>query len=105
MKWLNNLKKKWKIKDNLQLLIIFIVFGITGSLSLIVSEPLLKHMGLNEETMNPWIFTPLKLVLIFPVYQILILIIGWAFGQIKFFWAFEKKMLSSMGLSRFFKLK
>ena len=102
MKWLNNLKKKWEIKNNLQLIIIFIVFGITGSLSVVVSNPLLDFIGLDKEMMNPWIFTPLRILLVFPVYQILILIIGGAFGQIKFFWAFEKKMLSKMGLSRFF---
>ena len=62
----------------------------------------LIYIGLKKEVINPWIFIPLKLLLIFPVYQILILIIGTIFGQFKFFWEFEKKMLSKMGFSRFF---
>jgi len=102
MKWLNNLKTKWNITSNFQLTIIFIVFGITGSLSVVVSDPLLNLIGLEKNMMSPWIFTPLRLLIVFPVYQVLILIIGAAFGQFNFFWIFVKKMLSSMGLSRLF---
>jgi hypothetical protein len=101
MKWLNNLKAKWNIQSNFQLVIIFIVFGITGTLSVEVGDPILDFIGLKKEVINPWIFIPLKILLIFPVYQILILIIGTIFGQFKFFWEFEKKMLSKMGFSRF----
>jgi hypothetical protein len=67
-----------------------------------VGDPILDFIGLKKEVINPWIFIPLKILLIFPVYQILILIIGTIFGQFKFFWEFEKKMLSKMGFSRFF---
>jgi hypothetical protein len=102
MKWLNNLKAKWNIQSNFQLVIIFIVFGITGTLSVEVGDPILDFIGLKKEVINPWIFIPLKILLIFPVYQILILIIVTIFGQFKFFWEFEKKMLSKMGFSRFF---
>ena len=102
MKWLNNLKTKWNITSNFQLTIIFIVFGITGSLSVVVSDPLLNLIGLDKDMMSTWIFTPLRLLIVFPVYQILILIIGAAFGQFNFFWNFVKKMLSRMGLSRLF---
>ena len=102
MKWLNNLKTKWNITSNFQLTIIFIVFGITGSLSVVVSDPLLNLIGLEKDMMSPWIFTPLRLLIVFPIYQVLILIIGAAFGQFTFFWNFVKKMLSSMGFSRLF---
>ena len=102
MKWLKNLKNKWNITNNFQLVIIFIVFGITGSLSVVVSDPLLYFIGLEKDSISPWVFTPLRLLIIFPVYQVLILIIGAAFGQFNFFWTFVKKMLSRMGFSRLF---
>ena len=102
MKWLNNLKTKWNIKSNFSLVIILIVFAITGSLSLVVSDPILRLIGLEKDTMSPWLFTPLRLLIVFPVYQVLILIIGAAFGQFNFFWEFVKKMLSKMGFSRLF---
>jgi|TARA_B110000238_G_C15815526_1_gene306267 uncharacterized membrane protein len=102
MKWFENLKTKWNIKSNFSLVIILIVFAITGSLSLVVSDPILRLIGLEKDTMSPWLFTPLRLLIVFPVYQVLILIIGAAFGQFNFFWEFVKKMLSKMGFSRLF---
>ena len=104
MEWMNRLKLKWGIKSNFQIILILIVFSITGSLSLVVSDPILEIVGLDKETVNPWIFTPLKILIVFPVYQVLILIIGFLFGQFKFFWQFEKKMLIKMGFSKYFNL-
>ena len=93
MKWIEKLKDKWGIKSNFQIILILIVFAITGSLSLVVSDPILNFIGLEKENVSSWIFTPLRLIIVFPVYQILILIVGFFFGQFKFFWNFEKKML------------
>ena len=105
MEWMNKLKLKWGIESNFQIILILIVFAITGSLSLVVSDPILQFIGLSKDSVNPWIFTPLRLIIVFPVYQVLILIIGFLFGQFKFFWHFEKKMLIKMGLSKYFNLK
>ncbi|HCO85018.1 MAG TPA: diacylglyceryl transferase, partial [Arenibacter sp.] len=44
------------------------------------------------------IYLTFRILLIFPIYQFLLVIYGWLFGQFKFFWEFEKKMLSRMGL-------
>jgi|TARA_B100001175_G_C19109578_1_gene449028 hypothetical protein len=104
MEWMNKLKLKWGIESNFQIILILIVFAITGSLSLVVSDPILNFIGLEKENVNPWIFTPLRLIIVFPVYQVLILIIGFVFGQFKFFWQFEKKMLIKMGFSKYFNL-
>ena len=105
MQWMKKLKLKWGIKSNFQIILILIVFAITGSLSLVVSDPMLNLIGLEKENVNPWIFTPLRLIIVFPVYQVLILIVGFVFGQFKFFWNFEKKMLIKMGLSKYFNLE
>ena len=104
MQWMNKLKLKWGIESNFQIIIILIVFAITGSLSLVVSDPMLNFIGLEKESVSPWIFTPLRLIIVFPVYQVLILIVGFVFGQFKFFWQFEKKMLIKMGFSKYFNL-
>tara|TARA_B100000767_G_scaffold13303_1_gene12816 strand:+ start:924 stop:1229 length:306 start_codon:yes stop_codon:yes gene_type:complete len=98
---MNKLKEKWGIKSNFQIIIILIVFAITGSLSLVVSDPVLNFIGLNKESMSAWLFIPLRLLIVFPIYQILILLIGAFFGQFKFFWSFEKKMLYRMGFKKF----
>ena len=43
-----------------------------------------------------------SILLIFPVYQILLVAFGWLFGQFKFFWNMEKKMLRRLGLGFLF---
>lgn len=95
-------KERWGIKSNLQLAIIFIVFAITGSTSAWLSKPFCFWLGILKEDLEYW-FTPIRLILIFPIYQVLLVVIGFLFGQFKFFWAFEKKMLKRMGFGFFFK--
>ena len=94
-------KTKWGIKSNLQLIIILVVFAITGSCSLFVTEPLLNFLNISEENLRPWLYRLLKVIIIFPAYNILIIIIGAIFGQFSFFWNFVKKMLSRIGLNFF----
>ncbi len=99
---MNKLKQRWGVKTNLQLTTIFIVFAITGSASAWLSKPFCLWLGITNEDLGYW-FTPVRLLLIFPIYQVLLVSIGFLFGQFKFFWAFEKKMLRSMGLGFLFK--
>ena len=42
MNYLKKLKNKWGIKSNLQLLVIFFVFGLTGSISMKLTSPTLS---------------------------------------------------------------
>lgn len=100
---MQKLKERWGISSNFQLTLIFIVFAITGSSSVYVAKPFLKLIGLQlanfpEEWWGTTIYWILRILLIFPFYQILLVIYGWLFGQFKFFWAFEKKMLKRIGL-------
>jgi hypothetical protein len=90
--FMNRLKEKWQITSNLQLAIIFIVFAITGSTASKIAAPVVHFFGIYSET-NPILYWPLRIILIFPLYQVLLVLFGWIFGQFKFFWAFEKKML------------
>jgi len=94
---MQGLKKRWGIRSNLQLTIIFIVFALTGSASAWLSRPFCLWLGITKEDIGFW-FTPVRLLMIFPIYQILLVFIGTLFGQFQFFWTFEKKMLRSMKL-------
>lgn len=99
---MEKLKKRWGITSNIQLSIIFIVFAITGTASAWLSKPLCSWVGIVKENLGFW-FTPFRLLLIFPIYQVLLVLIGFVFGQFRFFWAFEKKMLRGMRLGFLFK--
>ncbi|WP_081211654.1 DUF6787 family protein [Salegentibacter sediminis] len=99
---MNKLKKRWGINSNWQILIIFIVFAITGSSATKLAGPVTDFIGLSSET-TPWaIYWGVRILLIFPIYQILLVGFGWLFGQFEFFWAFEKKMLSRLGFAKIF---
>ncbi|HEA29102.1 MAG TPA: prolipoprotein diacylglyceryl transferase [Leeuwenhoekiella sp.] len=97
------LKNKWQVDARWELIAIFIVFAITGSTAGRVSSPIMQALGLGSDAISGWLYWPLRIILIFPLYQVLLIIIGWIFGQYKFFYAFEKKMLSRMGLGFLFK--
>ena len=82
-------------------MVIFIVFGITGSTSAKIAGPIVEFLGVTQENTSGWIYWPVRILLIFPVYQVLLIIFGWIFGQFQFFWAFEKKMLRRLGFAKF----
>lgn len=99
---MDKLKQRWGIDSNFQIAIIILVFAINGSFAAWVAKPVTEFFGLSSETTNPYIlYLTLRILLIFPIYQITLPIVGWFFGQFKFFWDFEKKMLRRIGLGRF----
>ncbi|HLV69181.1 MAG TPA: DUF6787 family protein [Xanthomarina sp.] len=95
------LKNKWEVNYKWELIRIFIVFAITGTSSLFVGKPIIKWLGITKENLNIVVYWVLYVIIGLIFYQILLLCIGWLFGQFKFFWEFEKKMLHKMGLKRF----
>lgn len=104
---MKKLKERWGIQSNFQLVIIFVVFAITGSLSAYLAKPVLNYIGLSREVFpehffGGFFYYSLRILLIFPIYQVLLVVIGTLFGQNKFFWDFEKKMLSRLGLGSLF---
>ena len=99
---MEKLKQRWGVQSNFQLTIIFIVFAITGSASAMVSKPVCIWLGITKEDFG-FLFTPIRLILIFPLYQVLLVSIGFLFGQFAFFWKFEKKLLRKLGLGFLFK--
>jgi len=99
---MGNLKKRWGIETNFQFAIIFIVFALTGSASAWLSKPFCIWLGITKDDLGFW-FTPVRLLLIFPIYQVLLVLIGFLFGQFAFFWRVEKKFLSRIGLAFLFR--
>ena len=90
--FMEKLKRAFKVKSTYQLVIVFIVFGITGSLSLFVSDYILDFLNLDSFI--------LSLLLLLVIYQILLIIIGTLFGEFTYFWAMEKKIISRFSFNR-----
>ena len=88
----------FKAESRWQLVVIFGVFAVTGSAAIIVAGPVLNFFMINTESLSPWIFWPLRVLIIFPIYQLLLIIIGTLAGQFSYFWEFEKKFLRRFGI-------
>lgn len=100
---MEKLKKRWGIDSNFQIAVIFIVFAVTGSTAAKLAAPITEFIGLERETTVSWLYWTARILLIFPIYQVLLVAFGWLFGQFRFFWNFEKKMLRRLGLGFLFK--
>ena len=94
---MKKLKERWNISGDWQLAVIFIVFAITGSTAAKIAGPLTDFIGIGSDS-NPWLYWPVRILIIFPAYQVFLVSFGWLFGEFEFFWNFEKKMLRHLGL-------
>ena len=99
---MKKLKEKWGIKSNFQLVIILIVFAITGSTSAAISGPTIDLL-FGEIDINGFSKFILQLVIIMPIYQVLLLFFGFVFFQFNFFFKFVKKFLKLFGLGFLFR--
>ncbi len=96
---LQRFKVKWNIKSNYQLLVILVIFSVTGSASLMVRKIVFEWIGITADT-SLWIKVPLYLLVIVPAYQVLFLVIGTLLGQFRFAWEFEKRFFSRIRFKR-----
>ena len=78
------------------LVIIFLVFGITGSLSVFISEPILNFAKLDQLINYFPLYIILKILVIFAVYQASLLAIATLFGEFHYFKNIQKKFLKRM---------
>lgn len=99
---MNRLKERWGIKSNFQLVIILIVFAITGSISALISSPIIDFL-IGESDMSGIVRFILQLFIIMPIYQVLLLFFGYIFFQFNFFSKFVKKFLKLFGLGFLFR--
>ena len=89
--------RRLNIQSFYQFMVIMMIFAITGSLSLYITVELFQFIGLQAENLNPIIFWPIRIILLFIIYQILLLLVALPFGQFQYFWKFEKKFLNRFG--------
>lgn len=90
------LKLKWKVESNLQLVLILCTFAVTGTLTAYISGEITSWVGFTDKTFWAWKLLLRMSILIFG-YQFIILVVSFFFGQFRFFWNYEKKILTMMG--------
>lgn len=98
---MNRLFKIFKVSGTAQLIRVFVAFGITGTMSVFISDYILYFFSITQNELNSFLYWFLRICILFPVYQVLLIIVGTFFGEFKYFLNFEKKFLRRFG----FKLK
>lgn len=101
-KAINWIKERYQLVSDLDVLLVFILFAVTGSSAVKLARPLLAVFGVTSQTSN-WIFIPVRIFAVFIAYQFLFVAYGFVIGLIRkpvwnFAWGFEKKMLSRFGI-------
>jgi hypothetical protein len=99
---MKKLKERWGITSNFQIIIIFIVFAITGSTSAYISGPLTEYI-IGDSNINSFFKIIIRILVLTPIYQVLLLFFGFIFFQFNFFFKFVKKFLSFLGLGFLFR--
>jgi uncharacterized membrane protein (DUF373 family) len=88
--WLEKLQSKWQLNSIKQVLMVLLVFALTGFTILFIKQPIFDLLGISMEKGGVW-KTILYLLLVLPLYQAVLLLWGFIFGQFSFFWEHEKK--------------
>ena len=105
LKLFDFLEKRWKVDQRWKVIRIFIIFAITGSMSVVVTKPIFEAVGfvkgsLGDHAFGLTIFYILKFILILPFYKVLLVFFGWIFREYDFFLNFALKLANRMGLKK-----
>ena len=87
--FLQRLQTKWKLESLLEVVLVLVVFACTGFTILFIKNPILDFFGVEK---GGFVNTVLYLLLVLPLYQLVLLIYGFIFGQFTFFWEKEKQI-------------
>lgn len=91
----NRLKSKWGIDSNWQIVVIILVFSLAGPIVVMLRGWYFHFLGFNESTPT-YLKIITYLIFIFPAYQVLLLSLGFLFGQFDFFWRKEKALVRAL---------
>ena len=80
------------------LIIIFLVFALSGSASLLMSSSILNAINLKELINFYPLYLLVRIIFLIPIYQLVLIIIATLFGEFRYFWNFEKKFFKRLRL-------
>ena len=82
---INNLINLFGANSKVHLFKIFIIFGLAGSLSVFLSDPLLQLVSIENFISNKFFYWLIRLILIFPIYQFVLIFLALVFGEFGYF--------------------
>jgi hypothetical protein len=97
LSWIKKLKSKWGIKTNTDFWLIMLVFSLAGMTIGPERHVVFHFLGLDPMPM--WVKVLVYVPLIFPLYQLNLLVFGFLLGQFDFFLEKEKKLVQFLAKS------
>lgn len=90
---LSRLRARWGVSTG-QVFVILLVFACTGFTVMFLKRPIVALLtGDGEQSLLAGVAYYL---LFLPVYNVILLAYGTLFGQFRFFWAFERRILARL---------
>ena len=89
---IEKLERMFKARSKVHLLVIFLIFGISGSASIFVSDIVLDFLNLEQFDVPQFIYWPLRLFLLFVCYQFILLFVSACFGEFKHFSKYSQRI-------------
>ena len=90
---IEKLEMMFKARSKIHLLVIFLIFGISGSASIFVSDIVLNFLDLEQFEVPQLIYWPLRIFLLFICYQFILLFVSACFGEFKHFSKYSQRIL------------
>jgi hypothetical protein len=92
------LKNRYQLKSSWQLLLVFIVFGLTGPITLMIHRRLINPLlGFDADTPF-YLKTILFIFVLIPLYNVILYCLGYIFGCKVFFKTFIKKTIERLNV-------
>ena len=89
---------KFHARSFKHLVIILLVFALSGSASLLMSSSILNAINLKELINFYPLYLLVRIIFLIPIYQLVLIIIATLFGEFRYFWNFEKKFFKRLRL-------
>lgn len=89
--FITKLKNKWNIYGTWSIIFILITFSLAGSSTVYLSDKIIRVLNIAPDS-SLLIKIVLRIMLFFPIHQVLLLIFGTLLGQFSFIWSREKAM-------------
>ena len=96
---MHKLRSFFKVNSNYQLFMVNLVFAVTGTTALYSADIILANISFIENSSSKAFYWSMRIILVLPIYQVLLILIATVFGEFKYFWNIEKKMLRRFGFN------
>ena len=85
--------KAFNARSYRHLIVIFIIFAISGGVAVFCSKFLLLLLNLDRESLGNYIYWPIRLLVLLTAYQFILLFVSTVFGEFNHFKKYSLKFL------------